>query len=328
MRLQLVEKVTHRRSDNTKRQALPLAVAAAFAAATLTLATPAAAQYTQTKYPIVLVHGLFGFDKLVGVYDYFYRVPDALKSDGAKVFVAEVSAANSSEQRGEQLIRQLETLRATSGAQKFNLIGHSHGGPTIRYVASVRPDLVSSVLTSAAPHTGSKVADATRATLPPGSVTERAVSAFVNAFAGLIGFFSGNTANPQDSVAALNSLSSDGAARFNAKYPQGMPTAACGTGAAVTNGVRNYSIAGTSVFTNVLDVSDPVLGLSSVLFWGEVNDGLVGRCSSHFGTVLRDDYWWNHGDSANQVLGLRGLFASDPTSVYRAHANRLKNLGL
>ncbi|NMT92192.1 lipase, partial [Vibrio alginolyticus] len=26
--------------------------------------------YTQTKYPIVLVHGLFGFDSLAGV-DYF-----------------------------------------------------------------------------------------------------------------------------------------------------------------------------------------------------------------------------------------------------------------
>ena len=33
-----------------------------------------AAGYTQTRYPIVLVHGLFGFDKLLGV-DYFYGIP-------------------------------------------------------------------------------------------------------------------------------------------------------------------------------------------------------------------------------------------------------------
>ena len=32
------------------------------------------AGYTQTRYPIVLVHGLFGFDKLLGV-DYFYGIP-------------------------------------------------------------------------------------------------------------------------------------------------------------------------------------------------------------------------------------------------------------
>ena len=37
---------------------------------------------------------------------------------------------------------------------------------------------------------------------------------------------------------------------------------------------------------------------------------------------------WNHLDEVNQMLGLRGLFSSNPVSVYRAHANRLKNAGL
>ncbi len=58
-----------------------------------------ASGYTQTRYPIVLVHGLFGFDKLLGV-DYFYGIPQALSRDGAKVYVAQVSATASSEQRG------------------------------------------------------------------------------------------------------------------------------------------------------------------------------------------------------------------------------------
>ena len=56
----------------------------------------AAGTYTQTRYPIVLVHGLFGFDSALGV-DYFYGIPGALRSDGAKVYVAQVSAANSTE---------------------------------------------------------------------------------------------------------------------------------------------------------------------------------------------------------------------------------------
>lgn len=47
--------------------------------------------YTQTRYPIVLVHGLFGFDSALGI-DYFYGIPDALRQGGAKVYVAQVSA--------------------------------------------------------------------------------------------------------------------------------------------------------------------------------------------------------------------------------------------
>ena len=75
----------------------------------------------------------------------------------------------------------------------------------------------------------------------------------------------------------------------------------------------------------LLDASDPMLGASSLFFGSEANDGLVGRCSSHLGVVLRDNYGWNHLDEVNQVFGLTSWFASDPKSVLRAHANRLKN---
>jgi len=87
-----------------------------------------AAGYTQTKYPIVLVHGLFGFDKL-GPVEYFYGIPAALRSGGAQVYVTTVSAANSTEVRGEQLLSQVRQILAATGAAKVNLIGHSHGGP-------------------------------------------------------------------------------------------------------------------------------------------------------------------------------------------------------
>lgn len=98
---------------------------------------------SHTRYPIVLVHGLFGFDKLMGV-DYFYGIPQAMTRDGATVYVAQVSATNSSEARGEQLLSQVQQVLAITGAEKVNLIGHSHGGPTVRYVASVAPELVAS----------------------------------------------------------------------------------------------------------------------------------------------------------------------------------------
>jgi triacylglycerol lipase len=292
-------------------------------------ALPAQAQstYTRTKYPIVLVHGLFGFDSILGVYDYWYGIGDELKAGGASVYTASVSAANSSEVRGEQLIRDLDRLRAITGKSKFNLMGHSHGGPTIRYVASVRPDLVSSVTLIGAPNTGSPVADGVSGALPAGSPLRAFVAGFVNAFAGFLGAVSGNL-DPQNSLAALGSLSTAGSSAFNARHPQGKPTTSCGTGAATVNGVRYYSMSGTSVLTNVLDISDAALGAGGLFFGFEQNDGLVGRCSSRWGTVLRDNYGWNHLDEVNQFLGLRGLFSSSPQSVYRAQANRLQSLGL
>jgi triacylglycerol lipase len=283
--------------------------------------------YAKTQYPVVLVHGLFGFDSVLGVYDYWYGIGDELKAGGARVYTASVSASNSSEVRGEQLIRDLDNLRAITGKQKFNLFGHSHGGPTIRYVASVRPDLVASVTAIASPNLGSPVADAVSTVLPPGSPLRDLVAGFVNAFSAFLGALSGNS-DPQNALAALGSLNSAGSNAFNARHPQGMPTTRCGSGAAQVGGVRYYSISGTSVLTNIFDISDPVLGAGSLFFGFEQNDGLVGRCSSRWGTVLRDDYGWNHGDEVNQFLGLRGLFASNPASVYRAQANRLKNLGL
>ena len=77
----------------------------------------------------------------------------------------------------------------------------------------------------------------------------------------------------------------------------------------------------------VLDVSDAALGLTS-FFYSSANDGLVSRCSSHLGTVIRDNYFYNHLDEVNQVLGLTSIFESSPQTVFRAQANRLKNAGI
>jgi triacylglycerol lipase len=81
------------------------------------------------------------------------------------------------------------------------------------------------------------------------------------------------------------------------------------------------------VLTNVCDLGDPALGIAS-LFYDEANDGLVERCSSHLGQVLRDNYFMNHLDEVNQLLGLVSIFESNPKTVFRTHANRLKYAGL
>ncbi len=93
------------------------------------------------------------------------------------------------------------------------------------------------------------------------------------------------------------------------------------------NGIRYYSWSGTKRLTNVLDPTDALLGVTG-LFIPAANDGLVSQCSSHLGVVLRDDYSMNHLDEVNLMFGLRDIFSTDPKSVYRSHANRLKTAGL
>ena len=280
--------------------------------------------YTQTRYPIVLVHGLFGFDSLLGV-DYFYGIPQALKQDGARVFVAQVSAANSTEVRGEQLLTQVKNILAVTGAAKVNLIGHSHGGPTIRYVAGVAPHLVASVTSVAGVNRGSRVADILRGVAAPGTVSEALTNTVTAAFVSLINLGSGGGSLPQLPTAALDSLSTAGAASFNQRFPQALATG-CGSGAELVNGVRYYSWTGVMPVTNILDALDGPLGLLSLAF-GEANDGLVSACASRLGKHL-GDHRQNHADEVNQLFGLVDWWSASPVSLYRQHANRLKQLGL
>ena len=276
--------------------------------------------YTETRYPIVLMHGFMGFDSIAGVIDYWPGIPSTLKRDGADVYVTTSSTANSSEVRGEIIIEQLEDIQAATGAQKFNLIGHSQGGLDGRYIAAVRPDLVASLTTVGTPHKGSGLAD-----LAGGGGLGEIGTTGVELLARLIRTL-GGAGGPIDAEAALQTLSADGLVTFNADYPTALPSG-CGKGQAVVNGIRYYSWTGTGVLTNVFDILDPLWGITS-LFFNERNDGLVGRCSAHFGDVIRDNYYQNHLDEVNLLFGLVSPFTTKPKSVFRSHANRLKNAGL
>lgn len=311
---------------NNNKTLLAIFLGAGLAFAGTAQASLFSSNYTKTKYPIVLGHGMLGFDSILGI-DYWYGIPSALRRDGASVYVTQVSQLDTSEVRGEQLLDQVEEIVAISGKKKVNLMGHSHGGPTVRYVAAVRPDLVASVTSIGAPHKGSDMADFLRQ-IPPGSTGEALLAGIVNALGSVIHFLSGSpSTTPQNSLGSLESLNSVGAARFNAKFPQGIPTSACGEGAYSVKGVRYYSWSGTSPRTNLLDPSDLLTVAGSLTFKGE-NDGLVGRCSSRLGMVIRDNYRMNHLDEVNQTLGLTSLLETDPVTVYRQQANRLKNAGL
>lgn len=275
--------------------------------------------YTDTQYPVVLVHGMFGFDSIIGV-DYWYGIAEDLRKNGADVYTTQVQPLDTTIARGEALLPQVEAIAAVHG--KVNLIGHSHGGPTARYISAVRPDLIASVTSVGSPHKGSPVAD-----LLHDSPTEGLSNSLGNALGSLITALSGGDYE-QSMSSAVQSLTTAGSAEFNNLAPAGLPTSACGEGAHSENGIRFYSWGGTGVLTNILDPSDAMLGVTRLAFGFAQNDGLVGRCSNHFGKVIRDNYFMNHLDEVNQLLGLHSLFETDPKAVYKQHVNRLKNAGL
>lgn len=264
--------------------------------------TQAASTYSQTKYPVVLAHGMMGWDTMLGI-EYWYQIPNDLRDNGASVYTTQASGLESSEVRGEQLLKQVKDILAITGKGKVNLIGHSHGGHSVRYVAAMIPNNIASVTTMATPAKGAPMADL-----------------IINGGSKL-----GLDVNANKSLA---SLSTKGSAAFNVKFPQAIPTTACGEGEYEVNGVKYFSFAGTSPTTNALDLLDPAVKLVSLAFTnGEANDGFVGRCSAHVGKVVRDNYNMNHIDFMNHIFGLRGL-TTDPKAVYREQLNRLKLAGM
>lgn len=288
------------------------------------------ATYAKTKYPIVFTHGMFGFTRIgfdsFGM-DYFYQILPDLARNGANTFAAQVSPLESTEVRGEQLLAQVEDVLALTGQAKVNLIGHSHGGPTTRYIAAVKPQYVASVTGVAGTFRGSLVADKIQANKGLNTVFGVLGDKLL---APIITWAEGNSSLPNSIDASLTSISEKGSAVFNAKFPTAALASDCNkSGAKIDKGIYYYSWTGTAQTTNVLDVLDTVISQLGPLAYGNKdNDGLVGRCSAHLGQVIRDDYNHNHLDEVNMVFGLRSLFSPDPVALYRQHANRLKLQGL
>jgi triacylglycerol lipase len=288
------------------------------------------ANYTRTQYPFVLVHGLYGFKDIFGL-NYFHLVAEALEIGGAKVYTVSVSGLESSENRGEQLLAQVEDIVAIEMAQnplinKVNLVGHSHGGPTTRYVASVRPDLVASVSTvHGANAGGSATADAVDEAINKAG-TWLVLQATFNALGVLIDTVA-NDPHHQNAHNSFQSLSFEGIDGFNTHHPQAVPLIECDEGAYEVNGVKYYSWGGNLIRTNKYDPLDWLMAASGDVV-GPNSDGMVPQCSQNLGMVIRNDYGHNHLDAMNWTVGLRMAGTTNPLTIYRSQANRLKNAGL
>jgi triacylglycerol lipase len=114
------------------------------------------------RTPIVLVHGLFGFDRLrlgpVTLFEYFRAIPDVLRSGGNRVLVPCLSPFGGVVARAAQLKQAVDRA---SPHEPVHLIAHSLGGLDGRYLITRlgMADRVLSLTTVGTPHRGSPFAD-------------------------------------------------------------------------------------------------------------------------------------------------------------------------
>jgi triacylglycerol lipase len=112
------------------------------------------------RYPVVLAHGLLGFDEIrVGRsrHDYFRGVSGRLERDGCVVHRCRVARTASIADRAAELAAFVRALPAA----RVNLVAHSMGGLDARY-ALARLGLarnVASLTTIGSPHHGTPLAD-------------------------------------------------------------------------------------------------------------------------------------------------------------------------
>jgi triacylglycerol lipase len=244
------------------------------------------------RYPIVLVHGIMGFDTLTfagPTADYFRGVVAELAKLGVRVFVARLPPLGGIEQRARILADYVRTI----DADRVNLVAHSMGGLDARYaIAKLGLEKkVASLVTIGTPHRGTPIADR-------GS---RVLSTLgLGKLARTLGF----------DLAAFEDLTIPSMERFNREIPD-----AAGVFYASVLAIGGRAGAGDQVRVHPL-----LRPTHRLLAPGGPNDGLVPSESQRWGVVVAEvpsDHWG--------VIGWSGAF--DVPDLYRRIARELGERG-
>lgn len=113
----------------------------------------------ETKYPILLVHGVFFRD--FRYLNYWGRIPKELEKNGASIFYGNHQSALSVEESGREISERIKEIIKDTGCEKVNIIAHSKGGLDSRYALSMfgADKYVASLTTINTPHRGCEFAD-------------------------------------------------------------------------------------------------------------------------------------------------------------------------
>lgn len=215
---------------------------------TLDIPTPG---LSQTKYPIMLVPGVMGYDDILS-FEYFFQVGDEIrKTSDQKVVDVSLHPWMDTEERGADLAGQIMDFIAheqdhfddpDGGNMKVNLIAHSHGATTARVALRILADefgeqgKVASLTTVAGPHYGTPTADGAQWAVENwdgvnGVIVEDFLLQFVfgDLVGGVVALASNHAeyAGNQNVKQVLLNFTQKGMARFNTCYPSaGVPSGA------------------------------------------------------------------------------------------------------
>lgn len=120
-----------------------------------------------TKYPVLLVHGVFFRDNRI--LNYWGRIPAELEKNGATIYYGEQQSALSIAQSSEELAKKIEEIVTRTGCGKLNIIAHSKGGLDSRYAISKLgcDKYVATLTTINTPHRGCIFAEYLLGACPP-----------------------------------------------------------------------------------------------------------------------------------------------------------------
>jgi triacylglycerol lipase len=296
---------------------------------------PDVATCSGAPYPIILAHGMAGFER-IGPLNYFFNVAADLRSTNEVVFESQVSPYDSSTVRGNELAQFVDDTLRSTGACKVNLIAHSQGGLDGRYVISTLHygDRVAALATVGTPHRGTAVADVALGLVTLPGFPAATLNQILLAVQGLSG---NDTGNP-NIKANLQQLATANMAQFNIDNPDDAR-------------VKYYSVAGRSnlsagtaecagsVWSNPqgLDVLTPLLAAPAAVFpfvspnplQPVANDGLVPVPSARWGSFL-GCMPADHFDEVGQIaeIGADPVSGFDHLALYRRivaalHADKL-----
>jgi triacylglycerol lipase len=206
--------------------------------------------------PIVLVHGIFGFNQLtvggVKIADYFRLIPEALRNDGHAVpEPPRLNPAGSVAERAQDLKNYLQNPNGEVFEKKVHVVAHSMGGLDARFMISRMgmADRVLSLTTIGTPHHGSPIAD----------IVVKGTNPFLNQFMEHLGV----------DVKAVFDLTTDACRDFNDNVPD-------------APGVAYFSIGGQFEPPRILGLPQGLLGVTHeiVAEREQNNDGIVSVASA------------------------------------------------
>jgi len=161
----------------------------------------------QTKYPILMVHGVFFRD--FKHFNYWGRIPAELEKNGAVIYYGLHNSAAAVDDSAIELEKRIKEIVESTGCEKVNVIAHSKGGLDTR-TALAKTDVakyVASLTTINTPHRGCEFADYLLSKIPASQ--QNAIAKAYNTAAAKLGDI-----NP-DFLKAVYDLSSTNCAKRN-----------------------------------------------------------------------------------------------------------------